>query len=50
LQKKQIPSDEEDFNPYDFCGGNYDDAWEAGQLEGEVLLARELLDKFFKTP
>lgn len=30
-----------------FSGGNIDDAYTGGQQDGEVLLAREILSKFF---
>jgi hypothetical protein len=35
--------DDEDFNPYDYCGGNYDDAYYGGCSDGEILLARQVL-------
>ena len=31
------------FNPYDFSGGNFDDAYQGGQDDGETHLAREIL-------
>lgn len=30
----------------DYAGGNLDDAYEGGVFTGEVMLARELLEKF----
>jgi len=38
-------SDNEDFNVYDWSGGNVDDAFEMGLDEGYTLLAREILDE-----
>lgn len=37
-------SDEEFFNPSDWFGGNYDDAYNGGVTTGEILTAREVLD------
>ena len=39
--------DEDDFNPQDYAGGNYDDAFALGEDDGEIFLARALLKKFF---
>lgn len=39
--------DMEDFNPYENAGGNIDDAYFGGASDGETILARELLKKFF---
>lgn len=33
------------FNPADFSGGNYDDAYYGGQTDGETSLAREVLEE-----
>jgi len=38
-------TDEEDFCPCDFSGGNYDDAYSGGRKDGETSLAREILDQ-----
>lgn len=35
--------DNEDFNAYDYSGGNYDDAYYMGSTDGEISLAREIL-------
>ncbi len=35
--------DVEDFNIYDYCGGNYDDAYEIGMRDGEIFFASALL-------
>jgi hypothetical protein len=47
LAKKSISSDDDEFNAYDDSGGNFDDAYNMGCEDGETLLARELLAKFF---
>jgi len=44
---KERAQDDEDFNPYDVSGGNFDDAFYTGCSDGEIDLARELLSKFF---
>ena len=44
---RSVCSDEEDFNAYDYSGGNYDDAYALGKHDGKTLLAQELLEKFF---
>ena len=33
------------FNPRDFSGGNYDDAYFGGARDGETTLARQVLDQ-----
>jgi len=38
-------SDGEFFNPYDIYGGQPDDAFYGGMENGEVQMARDLLDK-----
>lgn len=48
LASEKLSSEDEEFNPQDYCGGNFDDAWSMGQDEGFVLCARALLEKFFK--
>jgi hypothetical protein len=40
--------DSRDFNPCDFSGGNYDDAYYGGSADGRASLARELLKEFFE--
>lgn len=42
-----MDEDDEDFNAYDWAGGNADDAYYKGNTDGETILARELLSKFF---
>ena len=39
--------DDEDFNPMDASGGNFDDAYNMGVEDGATLLARALLGKFW---
>lgn len=34
-----------DFNPYDYGGGNFDDTYYGGCKDGEILLARYILQK-----
>lgn len=46
LAKRVCWSDNlEDFNPMDYSGGNYDDAYYGGTSDGETLLAREILSE-----
>lgn len=35
--------DAEDFNAYDYSGGNFDDAHSQGMRDGEILFARDLM-------
>lgn len=37
--------DEEDFAVDDYCGGNFDDAFEGGLTSGKVTLARDILTR-----
>ena len=39
--------DDEDFMIYDYCGGNMDDAYYGGREDESIIMARELLEKFF---
>ena len=48
IAKRETWLDDEDFNPYDFSGGNYDDAYFSGREDGRTELARELLNLYFK--
>lgn len=41
LAQKKVP---DDFNVYDYSGGNYDDAYLLGLDHGEIGLARLVLD------
>lgn len=43
LAAMEAACDDEEFNPYDVSGGNFDDAYYAGSVDGEILLAREIL-------
>ena len=47
LAKKKTWYDREDYDPQDLSGGNFDDAYSRGCDDGEVALARELLNRFF---
>lgn len=46
LAERECWIDADDFNPYDYSGGNYDDAYYGGSSDGETILARELLAEF----
>jgi hypothetical protein len=35
--------DDEEFNPYDYASGNFDDAFYGGQESGFIISAREIL-------
>jgi len=48
LSKKETVGDNEDFNAYDYSGGNYDDAYNLGYSDGEIFLARELLEMIYE--
>ena len=43
-----LQDDIDNFNPYESCGGNCDDCYYLGVEDGEIHLARHLLEKFFK--
>ncbi len=43
LAARKCWSDNEDFSAYDYSGGNFDDAYQGGTVDGETWLARELL-------
>jgi len=45
---KKAGSDNKDFEIYDCCGGNYDDAYYMGCQDGEICLAREILAELNK--
>lgn len=47
LSSKDAAIESEDFSAYDASGGNFDDAYSIGVSDGEISLARELLDKYF---
>ena len=47
LANKKAYIDDEDFNAYDAGGGQYDEAFNCGVNDGEILLARDLLKRFF---
>ena len=48
IARKDLATDDEEFDPQDWCGGNFDDAFEMGTQAGEIMLARELLEKYFQ--
>ena len=37
-------SDDEEFNAYEYSGGNFDDAFNSGVTDGRISLAREILE------
>jgi hypothetical protein len=37
-------TEDDDFNPMDYSGGNFDDAFEMGVEEGYIRFAEDLLD------
>ena len=39
---KTRTDDNEDFNPMDYSGGNFDDCYQLGCSDGEINFAREL--------
>lgn len=45
LAKKKAWSDNEDLLVNDYAGGNIDDAYEGGINDGEILLARQILEE-----
>lgn len=47
LAVKKAWTDDKDFSVYEASGGNIDDAYTYGRDDGEILLARELLKKYF---
>lgn len=36
--------DDPDFNPDEWSGGNFDDCYELGVTDGEILLARKIVE------
>jgi hypothetical protein len=42
--KIKMASEDEDFEPCDFSGGNFDDAYYMGVQDGEIEMARKMLD------
>ncbi len=47
IAKQRKWSDNEDYNPMDYAGGNYDDAYVGGVDSGRIGLAWDLLKEFF---
>jgi hypothetical protein len=50
IASKKVRREQEDFNAYDWSGGQPDDAWDMGAEDGRIELAQELLEKFFEAP
>ena len=46
LASRKCWNDDEDFMVDNYAGGNNDDAYNGGSLDGETALARELLAEF----
>jgi hypothetical protein len=44
IAEKQTADSREDFNPMDDSGGNFDDAYYMGTEDGEIYMARTVLD------
>jgi len=42
--KRKISGDDEDFCVYDYSGGNVDDAYYMGFEDGQITMARDILD------
>lgn len=45
LAESPAAIDDSGFNPCDYSGGNYDDAYYMGSSDGGILLAREILKR-----
>lgn len=43
IAQREAWVDNKEFSVFDFCGGNFDDAYSGGVDDGEILLAREVL-------
>lgn len=48
IAKRKAWSDDEEFVVDDYAAGNEDDAYYGGASDGEVLLARQILEEFFE--
>lgn len=44
IAKRKALSDNEDFVPDKYCGGNYNDAYYGGVSDGETFMARKILE------
>lgn len=47
IAKRETAIDNEDFNPMEASGGNFDDAYSMGLDDGETELAQHILLKYF---
>lgn len=43
LAAQTAGTDKEDFNANDYSGGNVDDAYDMGCVDGKIVLARDIL-------
>lgn len=48
LAAKDMDFEDEDFEVYSYCGGNVDDAYQRGEEQGEISMAREIVAHFPK--
>lgn len=48
LARTEADFENDDFNVVDFCGSNVDDAYERGETQGEIIMAREIVALFPK--
>lgn len=44
LASRKCWFENEDFNPYELAGGNFDDAYDGGYADGEASLAQSILN------
>jgi hypothetical protein len=44
IASKKMASEQEEFDAMDYSGGNFDDAYYMGTEDGEISMAREVLD------
>lgn len=47
LASRECWSDDPEFIPDDYAGGNIDDAYSGGREDGASMFARQLLQQFF---
>ena len=43
LARRECWADDPDYNPCEYSGGNYDDAYYGGRGDGAAVLARDIL-------
>ena len=42
MAKKDMDWEDDDFEVHSYCGGNVDDAYQRGEEQGELSMAREI--------